>query len=68
MNESQRLHHGNEGPDPGTIRHLKSESHYWRRAHLDWRFWIALVLMFAAIAIYVLSDNLAFLPRGRPFP
>ena len=63
MNESQRLHHGNEGPDEGSIRHHQPESPYWRRAHLDWRFWIALVLMFAAITIWVLSDSLSFLPR-----
>ena len=64
MNESQRLHHGNEGPDPESIRHPQIESPYWRRAHLDWRFWIALVLMFAAITIYVLSDSLSLLPLG----
>jgi len=66
MNDSQRLHHGNEGPDPGSIRHPQSESPYWRRAHLDWKFWFALVLMFAAIAIYVMSDSLSFLPLGTP--
>ena len=64
MNDSQRLHHGNEGPDPSDIRQHHSESAYWRRAHLDWKFWIALVLMFAAIAIYIMSDSLSFLPLG----
>ncbi len=37
---------------------------YWKRAHHDWRFWVGLCFMFAAIAIYVLSDDLAFLPHG----
>jgi hypothetical protein len=37
---------------------------YWKRAHHDWRFWAALVLMFLAITVYVLSDNLAFIPRN----
>jgi hypothetical protein len=37
---------------------------YWKRAHHDWRFWVALVLMFLAITVYVLSDNLAFVPRN----
>jgi hypothetical protein len=36
---------------------------YWRRAHHDWRFWVGLILMLAAITIYVLSENLAFLPH-----
>jgi uncharacterized protein len=37
---------------------------YWKRAHHDWRFWVGLGFMFAAITIFVLSDNLAFLPHG----
>jgi len=41
---------------------------YWKRAHHDWRVWVGLFLMFAAIAIYVLSDNLSFSPHGRQGP
>jgi hypothetical protein len=41
-------------PDPGP---------YWRRMHRDWRFWIGALLMFAAISIYVLSGDLAWVPR-----
>ena len=37
---------------------------YWRRAHHDWRFWVGMGFMLAALAIYVLSDDLAFLPHG----
>lgn len=33
---------------------------YWKRAHRDWRFWIALALMLLAMTVYVVSDNLAF--------
>lgn len=36
---------------------------YWKRAHRDWKFWVALLFMLAAIAIYVLSDDLALLPH-----
>ena len=36
---------------------------YWKRAHQDWRFWTGISLMLLAITIYVLSDNLAFLPH-----
>jgi hypothetical protein len=51
---------GNEG---APHRDLKPpELPYWKRAHLDWRMWVGLVFMFTAIAIYVLSDDLAFLP------
>jgi hypothetical protein len=43
-------------PDPGP---------YWRRMHHDWRFWIGAVFMTAAIAIYVLSGDLAWVPWNR---
>ena len=36
---------------------------YWKRAHRDWWFWVGLVLMLTAITIYVMSDDLAFLPH-----
>jgi hypothetical protein len=36
---------------------------YWRRAHHDWRFWVGLCLMLAAIAMYVVSNDLSFIPR-----
>jgi hypothetical protein len=31
--------------------------------HRDWRMWVGLVLMLAAITIYVLSEDLAWLPH-----
>jgi len=36
---------------------------YWKRAHHDWKFWAALVLMLTAMLIYVMTDDLAFVPR-----
>ena len=44
--------HGKHDPGP-----------YWRRAHRDWRFWVGVVLMSAAIAIYVMTIDLAAVPR-----
>ena len=41
-------------PDPGP---------YWRRMHRDWRFWIGAVLMAAALSVYVLSGDLAWVPN-----
>lgn len=35
-----------------------------KRAHRDWRVWVGLFFMLAAITIYVLSEDLAFLPHG----
>jgi hypothetical protein len=37
---------------------------YWKRAHHDWPIRVALFFMLAAISIYVLSDDLAFLPHA----
>jgi hypothetical protein len=60
MTGSKYNHEGNSSeigePDPGP---------YWRRMHRDWRFWVGALLMFAALGIYVLSENLAWIPRGR---
>jgi hypothetical protein len=61
MSESKHSH-GNEGPEHMHVHH--DQLPYWKRAHHDWRFWVGLILMCASITIYVLSDNLAFLPRG----
>jgi len=33
--------------------------------HHDWRFWAALLLMIAAMIIYVVSEDFAWLPRNR---
>lgn len=46
-------------PDPGP---------YWKRMHRDWRFWVGAVLMAAALAVYVLSGDLAWVPRSQPKP
>jgi hypothetical protein len=58
MSESQRPHH-KYGKVPDT-----NPPAYWKRAHRDWRFWVSLSLMLLAITVYLLSDNLAFLPHA----
>jgi hypothetical protein len=60
MSESKNHHHPDEGP------HAKADPDrvpYWKRAHRDWRFWVAVCFLFAAIAIYVLSVDLSLVPR-----
>jgi hypothetical protein len=63
MTGSKHNREGNTGeqrePDPGP---------YWRRMHLDWRFWVGALFMAAAIAIYVLSGDLAWIPHSQPRP
>jgi len=62
-NEFTGNKHNSEGntnsvgePDPGP---------YWRRMHRDWRSWIGAVFLAAALAIYVLNDDLAWFPNGH---
>ncbi len=38
---------------------------YWKRAHHDWRFWVALILMLAAMFIYTMTDDLSIVPHIR---
>ncbi|MGA8940693.1 MAG: hypothetical protein WB439_16140 [Acidobacteriaceae bacterium] len=48
-------HHAETGP------HLSHEQRppYWKRAHKDWKFWIGVILIAAAIAVYVGSLDLS---------
>lgn len=41
---------------------------YWKRMHRSGFFWVAAVAMLAAMAIYVLSIDLAFRPRRHAQP
>jgi hypothetical protein len=36
--------------------------------HRDWRFWLGAVFMAAALAIYVFSGDLAWVPNGHQQP
>lgn len=67
MNEIRHSNHGNEGPEHEHVRHDPNPP-YWRRAHQDWRVWVAVVFCMTAIAIYILSDDLAFLPHPPQRP
>lgn len=51
-------HSGDNGePDPGP---------YWKRMHRDWRFWMGALFMLTALGIYVMSGDLAWIPRSQP--
>ncbi|MEO6910708.1 MAG: hypothetical protein ABI158_07275 [Edaphobacter sp.] len=62
MSESTHTHH-DEAP------HVKTgHSHlpYWKRAHRDWRFWVAVLFIGAALFIYITSVDLSLVPRRHP--
>jgi hypothetical protein len=62
LHEANRGEHGNQGP-AGVPR---KRSRSWKRIHHSGLFWLALVLMLVAIAIYLKSDDLSFLPHPAP--
>jgi hypothetical protein len=41
---------------------------YWRRIHHDWRFLAVVFLMLLAVAVYVMTGNLAWRPHGHELP
>jgi hypothetical protein len=51
--EGERGEHGEPSPGP-----------HWQRMHRDWRFWVCALMMAAALAIYVLSGDLAWVPHN----
>ncbi len=66
MNESMRGHHVQGGSGRESVP--RDQRPYWKRAHQDWRVWVAVFVMIAGMVIYVMSDNFAFLPRSGPRP
>jgi hypothetical protein len=63
MTENRHNRHQHVWPANGGVHH--DGRPYWKRAHHDWRFWVAVFLMFAAMMIYVMSDDLAWRPRRQ---
>ena len=64
MTEIKHSHHRHEDPNSHSVH--RDHGPYWKRAQRDWRFWVALFMMLAAISIYVLSDDLSWQPRTQP--
>ncbi len=57
-NKHNREGNSGDGGEPGP-------GPYWMRMHRDWRFWIGAVLMAAALTIFVLTGDLAWVPWHR---
>jgi hypothetical protein len=60
--------HDSESQGAKARDHAHPRHHFFRRAHRDWRVWVALVLMIAMVFVYVLSDNLSLRPGHRAGP
>jgi hypothetical protein len=56
MHELKHDHKSNGDPNGGPIHH--GHPSYWRRAHRDWRIWFCVILMLAAMAVYLMTGDL----------
>jgi hypothetical protein len=56
MNDHKHAHHSHEGDGDKVHRDQRP---YWKRAHRDWRFLIAVFLMLVCMIIYLMSNDLA---------
>ena len=57
--------HNSENKGAKLRDHSRPQPHFWHQAHRDWRVWCAVVLMLAAMLIYVRTENLSLRP-GEP--
>jgi hypothetical protein len=66
MNETKHSNSAHGGLNPDGLHHVHSP--YWKRAHHDWRFWVAAFLIFAAMIFYVITVEFSLPPRSQPLP
>jgi len=66
MNDHKHGHHPHGEQDRDDVH--RDHRPYWKRAHRDWRFWIAVLLMLACMVGYVMSNDLSRRPQGQPQP
>jgi len=64
MKDVNQGNHGHEVPGRSAAHH--EHPPYWKHAHRDWRFWVAVFFVFGALIVYVMSDDLALVPRSHP--
>jgi hypothetical protein len=64
MNESKHEHKSHGDPNGGPINH--GHPPYWRRAHRDWRIWFCVIVMLAAMVVYLMTGDLRWRFGGQP--
>jgi hypothetical protein len=63
MHETKDSPHQHGDPNGGSVHQGRP---YWTRAHRDWRVWVGVVLMLAAMIIYLMTNDLAWGPHLQP--
>jgi len=53
-------HHRGQKPE-GRLSHGPN----WKRLHRHWYFWVGMFLMLAAVVIYVMTEDLAWVPQSQ---
>jgi hypothetical protein len=64
MSDLKPIQHGREKPLSNTIHNGRSP--YWKRAHRDWRIWFCVILMLAAMFIYLATGDLRWRLQAQP--
>jgi len=64
MDDNMQNHHIHGEPDSGTGH--KMQRPYWKRAHRDWRTWVAAALTLAGMITYAMTDDFSLRFRSRP--
>jgi hypothetical protein len=63
MNEPKHDHKSHGDPNGGPIN--QGQPPYWRRAHRDWRIWFCVILMLAAMVVYLMTGDLRWRIHGQ---
>lgn len=66
MNKIKHQHKSHGDPNGGPIH--QGHPPYWRRAHRDWRMWFMVILMLAAMVVYLITDDLSWRFNAQPGP
>jgi hypothetical protein len=64
MNEFEHDHKSRGDPNGGPIDH--GHPPFWRRAHRDGRIWFCVIVMLAAMAVYLMTGDLRWRLHGQP--
>jgi hypothetical protein len=65
MNKKHEHHSSNNHGHEHEHEHQHHQGPFWKRLHRDWRAWVAVLLMLAAMLAYVMSDDESLQPGGK---
>ena len=64
LNELKHDHHRSANPTGGKAQH--DHRYYWKGAHRDWRIWVYVILMLAAMLLFVMRRNVGWRVHVQP--